>query len=411
MTAQQGKNHVHVERVFDHDGQVIISMSGQTRGQWFRSAQRPIAYVLVDLKRKRAQAAPNLQAFQSVYSLNISKVNPGLIDRMAYSYGFKVERAEPLRKPRFTISENAKFQGRVIRLKTKTPLKYRMRAVLRKVSDRLRFRFIEVPSTVPLRKRPSIRQSWLGGMTKEKDHGKVLQELGIPREEFHRYPILTRDQNYSRFCNLATQKGLDWLYDRNFQFEPRGPRHNLLSSVEMQQKKQVEPKLQAVDYGERKATMTVLLGNGKTVTVSLTSGSREAWNQILATPLRQRAERWVVQQGFIQQKDEPNLGSQGHTFRRHAIQESQTLKITERFRTNNGEVMKIELRGRQSVYLSLSDSSPEAVAATLSPKVRMERKRTPLMPQKQQQKAQRPRTANRKRVQKAHQQKHHQPRR
>lgn len=393
MTARQGKHHAHVERIFDHDGQVLLSISGQTIGRRFRSAQRPIAYVLVDLKRQRAQAAPHLQAFQSVYNLNVSKVSPGIAQRVAYRYGYRVEQAAPSQKPRFTVSQDIHFHGRVIRLKTKTSLKYRARASLRKLYQRLKFRLAQDPSTIPLQQKPSIRQSWLGSLSREKNLGQVLHELGIPRDQLQGFPTLSRDQRFSRFCNLSTQKAFDWLADRNYQFQDMGPRRDLLFSAEKPRQTRPQPTLKAVKYRQHDVTMTVQLGSGKTVTLSLTSGSKEAWNQILSTPIRQHAERSVVRQGLKQSEREPVPARKppGRSYQRHSVkppqfpeQKVKPLKVTERFRTQEGEVMKVQLKGGQSVYCSISDSSPEAVQTLLSPKVQMERQGTPVTPKREQ---------------------------
>ena len=395
MTARKGWGRVHIERIFDHNGQVVLSMSGQTIEPWFRSAKRPWAYILIDLKQQRAQAAPHLQAFQSVYSLNVSKVTPGIAERFAYRYGYKVERPAPSRKTRFVAPQDVHFSGRVIRLKTKTPLKYRAQTVLRKIADRLRFRLVETPAAIPLQERPSARQSWLGSISKKQNLDKVLHKLGVPpRDQLRSFSTLSRDQRYSRFCNLSTQKLLNWLYDQNYHFEAQGPRRDLLFSVEKTQEKPAQPIVKSVQYGQRQATITVQLSSGKTVSLSLTSVSKEAWNQILATPIRQQAERSVVRQGWKQEEREaPKLV--GHSYKRHSVQASkfrqpfsehkpQSLKIAERFRTQDGEVLKVQLRGGQSVYCSISDSSPDAVQTLLSPKMRMAREMTPITPKREQ---------------------------
>ena len=256
---------------------------------------------------------------------------------------------------------------------------------MRKLNDRLRFRFIENPAAIPVQKRLSVRQSWLGALSQEKNLGQALHNIGIPRDQLQGFPTLSRDQRYSRFCNLSTQKALNWLHDRNYQFVERGPRRNLLFPVEKPPVERVQPSLQSVEHNRRSTTVAAKLSSGKTVKLSLTNGSKEAWNQVLATPIRQQAERALELQGKRQETQVASSRSLSHSYQRHSRHTTRTLKIEERSCTQAGEVLKIRLQGGQSVYCAISDSSPEAVQTLLSPKVQMERQRTPLVPSRHQQ--------------------------
>lgn len=393
MLAQQGRNQVRVQRIFDHDGQVVLSMSGQTIGPGFRSAPRPIAYVLVDLKRQKAQAAPHLQAFQSAYNLNLSQKPSGLSDRLAYRYGYTLERFSPQQK-RQTGRQQVATDSRANKLRVKTPLKYRVQALLRKVADRFQFRLVEKPNSIPVQTKLSVRKSWLGAVSQQKDLGKALHDLGIPRDQLQGFPTLSQDQRFSRFCNLSTQKALNWLYDQNYRFTPQGPRRDLLFASSSQKPQEQSPPLglKSLDYNPRSTSLTVQLPSGKSVKFSMTSGTKEAWNQILATPIRQQAERSVSLQGRKQEEHEKKLVRPlSHSYQRHSVRppglqnefqekSPRPLKIEERSHTQDGEVFKVRLRGGQTVYCAISDTSPEALQAIFSPKMQMERQSTPLTP-------------------------------